>query len=101
MAKVANMRAVLIAMIAGLQFTKLTETLSWTRLCLPLAVCSALFLFTGVPPVTEADHDSSDIARLSSNAPDDHIYTWIGNTPEWNRKMHVSGYRMGCNPSDP
>jgi hypothetical protein len=32
---------------------------------------------------------------------DAHIYTWIGNTPAWNRKLHVSGYRMGCDAGDP
>lgn len=29
------------------------------------------------------------------------IYTWIGNTPGWNRKLHVSGYRLGCNIGQP
>lgn len=29
------------------------------------------------------------------------IYTWIGNTPDWNRKLHISGYRMGCDDGDP
>jgi hypothetical protein len=100
-AKVINMRTVLIAMIAGLRFTALTEKVYRTKLCLPVVMCSALFLFAGVPPVTKADQHSSDIAQISSTPPDDHIYTWIGNTTEWNRKMHVSGYRMGCNLGDP
>jgi hypothetical protein len=63
-----------------------------------------LIPLTDAPPVAEAllvDQATSDIAGLSSNPPDDHIYTWIGNTPEWNRKIHVSGYRMGCDAGDP
>jgi hypothetical protein len=36
--------------------------------------------------------------RSIADAP---IYTWIGNIPAWNRKMHVSGYRMGCDDGDP
>ena len=44
---------------------------------------------------------SDGIATPSPLPPDAHIYTWIGNTPEGNRKMHVSGYRMGCDSGDP
>ena len=29
------------------------------------------------------------------------IYTWIGNTQAWDRRLHVSGYRMGCDDGDP
>ena len=32
---------------------------------------------------------------------DAHIYTWIGNTAVWDRKLHISGYRMGCDAGDP
>jgi hypothetical protein len=32
---------------------------------------------------------------------DAHIYTWIGNTAGWDRKLHISGYRMGCDAGDP
>src|SRR5580658_1382234 len=34
-------------------------------------------------------------------SPNPPIYTWIGNTPEWDRKLHVAGYRMGCDTGDP
>jgi len=40
-------------------------------------------------------------ASQESHSPDAHIYTWIGNTREWDRKLHVSGYRMGCDTGDP
>lgn len=29
------------------------------------------------------------------------IYTWVENTPAWDRKLHVSGYRTGCDTGDP
>jgi hypothetical protein len=28
------------------------------------------------------------------------IYTWAENTPAWNQKLHVSGYRIGCAAGD-
>lgn len=37
----------------------------------------------------------------AATARDAHIYTWIGNTPAWDRKLHISGYRMGCDDGDP
>jgi hypothetical protein len=40
-------------------------------------------------------------SRAVSQLPDSHIYTWIGNTPAWNRQLHVSGYRLGCDSGDP
>jgi hypothetical protein len=43
----------------------------------------------------------AQIEHQSATAPDAHIYTWIGNTPDLNRKLHVSGYRMGCDDGDP
>lgn len=44
-----------------------------------------------------AAKDASPSVRLG-DAP---IYTWIGNTPAWDKKLHVSGYRMGCDDGDP
>lgn len=35
------------------------------------------------------------------SAHDPRIYTWIGNTATWDRKLRVSGYRMGCDSGDP
>lgn len=29
------------------------------------------------------------------------IYSWVENAPGWDRKFHVSGYRMGCDTGDP
>jgi hypothetical protein len=29
------------------------------------------------------------------------IYTWAENAPAWDRRLHVSGYRMGCDTGDP
>jgi hypothetical protein len=37
----------------------------------------------------------------NSSAQNPQIYTWIGNTAVWDRKLHVSGYRMGCDAGDP
>src|SRR5258708_7847358 len=71
--------------------------------CRLVVVWILLIPLTDAPRVAEAsllDQETTDVAGLSSNPPDDHIYTWIGNTPEWNRKMHVAGYRMGCDAGD-
>lgn len=29
------------------------------------------------------------------------IYTWAENAPAWDRNLHISGYRMGCDTGDP
>lgn len=29
------------------------------------------------------------------------IYTWVENAPAWDRSLHISGYRMGCDTGDP
>lgn len=34
--------------------------------------------------------------NTSESSPSASIYTWNNNTPEWNRKLHVAGYRIGC-----
>lgn len=40
-------------------------------------------------------------AASPSALPRDQIYTWIGNTEIWNHKLHVTGYRLGCDVGDP
>jgi hypothetical protein len=34
--------------------------------------------------------------NISESSPAANIYTWNDNTPAWNSKLHVSGYRIGC-----
>lgn len=79
------------------------EPSSKKMFCRRVVVWTVLILLTGAPPGTQAlpsDQATTDLSGVSPTPPDDHIYTWIGNTPEWNRKLHVSGYRMGCDPGD-
>jgi hypothetical protein len=54
-----------------------------------------LTLLTSVPSVV---HPQSTAKVSLRHVP---IYTWIGNTPAWDRMLHVSGYRMGCDNGDP
>jgi len=52
-----------------------------------------------------AERPQEDSARvhakvLHSSSTFGNIYTWAGNTPTWNQKLHVSGYRIGCATED-
>lgn len=40
---------------------------------------------------------------LARNAPMKRarIYTWVGNTASWDQRLHVTGYRMGCDTGKP
>jgi hypothetical protein len=57
------------------------------------AACQPMPNKSGAAP-TNLEHPTS---RLN----DARIYTWIGNTRAWDQKLHVSGYRLGCDRGDP
>jgi hypothetical protein len=56
---------------------------------------SALLLAAGTAATCAAQNAALQGAQNT------HIYTWVGNTAAWDRKLHVAGYRMGCDLGDP
>ncbi len=70
-----------------------------------IAASAALGIMLGAgalqPHCLLGETAATKVERPSTTANNALIYTWIGNTPAWDRKLHVSGYRMGCDDGDP
>jgi hypothetical protein len=56
-----------------------------------IASCLVFAALVALPALAQSDE-----GNVSESSPSTNIYTWNDNTPAWNRKLHVSGYRIGC-----
>jgi len=65
------------------------------------AIGMVWFLLPGMCALLSLPPALAAARRPPPRLADAHIYTWIGNTRPWDRRLHVSGYRLGCDTGDP
>jgi hypothetical protein len=61
-----------------------------TRSAVFLAICAILLV-----PRPSIGQTSTAISKAAVRSSQD-IYTWAENTPAWNQRLHITGYRIGC-----
>lgn len=60
------------------------------------------WLLLGLPSVwSQSAHGGTSTSAVKNNASSAPIYSWAENAPAWDRSLHISGYRMGCDTGDP
>jgi hypothetical protein len=63
----------------------------------PALLAHAMLLHAAMARPLAVPDDAGEAARNAAPAP---IYTWAENAPAWDQRLHISGYRVGCNVGD-
>lgn len=50
---------------------------------------------------TQSALEGTSTSAVNNNASNAPIYSWAENTPAWDSRLHISGYRVGCDTGDP